>query len=257
MNATVPGTILTSLVNCGIYPDPLFGVNNLSIPDTLCRTDWWYRTILPLPVGSSGKNLQLLFNGINYSAEIWFNGVLVGNMRGAFMRGAFDITPFIRKNGDNVLAIHILPPPNPGIPHEEFRGEIGANGGVHCYDGPAFICTEGWDWIPGIRDRNMGIWQDVRLRVTSSASLFNPQVITDLPLPDTTKAVLTIKTMVCNNSSEIQTYTVKGEIESVHFEKNITLKPNEKRLVEFTPSEFEQLNFKNPRLWWPNGYGRQ
>lgn len=41
-NAVVPGTVLTSLVEAGVYPDPYYGLNNLSIPDSLCRTEWWY-----------------------------------------------------------------------------------------------------------------------------------------------------------------------------------------------------------------------
>ena len=33
--AVVPGTVLTSLVADGTYPDPLYGLNNLAIPDAL------------------------------------------------------------------------------------------------------------------------------------------------------------------------------------------------------------------------------
>src|SRR6202142_2643984 len=42
--ATVPGTVLTSLVNDGVYPEPLYGENNRTntIPDSLCRTSYWY-----------------------------------------------------------------------------------------------------------------------------------------------------------------------------------------------------------------------
>ncbi len=48
--ATVPGTVLTSLVNDGVYPDPLYGENNrTNIPDSLCRTTWWYRTVFTPP----------------------------------------------------------------------------------------------------------------------------------------------------------------------------------------------------------------
>ena len=36
-NATVPGTVLTTLVNQGVYPDPYYGVNNMAIPESLCR----------------------------------------------------------------------------------------------------------------------------------------------------------------------------------------------------------------------------
>ena len=257
INATVPGTILTSLVNCGYYPDPLYGLNNMAIPDTLCRTDWWYRTVLPLPSGVKNKRIQLLLNGINYKADVWLNGSLLGSVAGAFIRGQFDITTLLRKEGGNVLAIHIFPPPHPGIPHEENLQGSGPNGGVLCYDGPTFVCTEGWDWIPGIRDRNIGIWQDVRLRVTSDGLIGDPQVITDLPLPDTTSARITIKTMLKNNGGSRRTFTLSGEIESVRFSKQLILKAGEQKLMVFSPEEFAQLDFHNPRLWWPNGYGAQ
>src|SRR5664279_3380911 len=142
IKATVPGTILTTLVNQGYYPDPLYGLNNLSIPDTLCRTDWWYRTILPLPEGSENKKIILLMNGINYKAEVWLNGSMVGTITGAFIRGQFDITSLLHFKGSDILAVHILPPPHPGIPHEENLLEMGPNGGLLCYDGPTFVCTE-------------------------------------------------------------------------------------------------------------------
>lgn len=257
INATVPGTILTTLVNRGYYPDPLFGLNNLSIPDTLCRTDWWYRTVLPLPSGAENKRIQLILNGINYKAEVWFNGSVLGTITGAFIRGQFDITSLLRKDGNNVLAVHILPPPHPGIPHEQNLLGSGPNGGLLCYDGPTFVCTEGWDWVPGIRDRNMGIWQDVRLSVTADAQLADPQVITDLSLPDTTSAKITIKTTLRNRGESRKTFTLSGEIEAVRFSNQVTLGAGECKLIVFSPSEFAQLNFHNPRLWWPNGYGKQ
>lgn len=42
-NAVVPGTVLTTLVDAGVYPDPYYGLNNMAIPESLCRTEWWYR----------------------------------------------------------------------------------------------------------------------------------------------------------------------------------------------------------------------
>ena len=53
-DATVPGTVLTTLVNCGVYPDPYYGLNNMEIPDTLCRMDWWYRVEIPFPKDKTG-----------------------------------------------------------------------------------------------------------------------------------------------------------------------------------------------------------
>lgn len=255
-NATVPGTVLTTLVDQGVYPDPYFGLNNLSIPDSLCRKDWWYRLQLKLPENIAGKTIRLLFNGINYKADIWLNGKLLGRIAGAFQRGEFDATSSINLQGKNILAVHIFPPNNPGIPHEESPSAgPGPNGGQLCLDGPTFISSEGWDWIPGIRDRNIGIWQDVRLRLTDVITISDPQVITDLPLPDTTSVAITIKSGIRNNSSRVQHVIVSGQIENIEFSKSLELQSNEFRTVSFSPSEFPQLNLKNPRLWWPNGYG--
>jgi hypothetical protein len=39
-NTAVPGTVLTTLVEQGVYPDPLYGLNNFTFPDSLCRMNW-------------------------------------------------------------------------------------------------------------------------------------------------------------------------------------------------------------------------
>jgi len=256
-NAVVPGTVLTSLVQQGVYPDPYFGVNNLAIPDTLCRMDWWYRISFQSPEKKSEKT-WLLLNGINYRAIIWLNGKKLGKMNGAFVRGEFDITGIVKSSGENVLAVQILPPPNPGIPHEESpTAGTGPNGGQLCLDGPTFISSEGWDWVPGIRDRNIGIWQDVRLKFTGEIVLSDPQIITDLPLPETTSAKLTIQTQVKNTSASTQEIDLSGSIEKITFSQTVTLKSGETKTVTFAPDQFPQLTIKNPKLWWPNGYGEQ
>ncbi|MBP3758001.1 MAG: glycoside hydrolase family 2, partial [Prevotella sp.] len=197
-NAVVPGTVLTSLVEQGVYPDPYFGVNNMAIPEGLCRKEWWYRTMLILDQEMLDKRvIQLLFNGINYRADVWLNGVKLGTVNGAFCRGLFDIKEVARK--DNILAVHIYPPFNPGFPHEQSAvSGRGPNGGQLCLDGPTFISSEGWDWMPGVRDRNIGIWQDVLLQVNDGISINDTHVITDLPLPSVDYADLIVETELQN-----------------------------------------------------------
>lgn len=257
-NATVPGTVLTTLVQQGVYPDPYIGLNNLAIPDDLCRKDWWYRIAFASPDEATNKLAWLQFDGINYKAEVWLNGTLIGNLNGAFVRGNFEVSKLLNKTGKNILAVHILPPPHPGIPHEESAiAGAGPNGGVLCLDGPTFISSEGWDWVPGIRDRNIGIWQAVHLKFTGTVTLQDPQVITDLPLPDTTSASVTIKAWVINNSDFNQKANVAGEIKGIKFSQTVELAAGEKKQVIFNPTNTPVLNIKHPALWWPNGYGNQ
>src|SRR6201999_4276144 len=53
--ATVPGTVLTTLVDRGVYPDPYYGLNNMAIPEKLSRQDYWYRTGFAVPKEAAGK----------------------------------------------------------------------------------------------------------------------------------------------------------------------------------------------------------
>ena len=81
--ATVPGTVLTSLVNNGVYPEPLYGENNRpdKIPESLNKTPYWYRASFVVPKTYKGRQVWLNFDGINYAAEVWVNGSRVGTIR--------------------------------------------------------------------------------------------------------------------------------------------------------------------------------
>ncbi|HEU5396177.1 MAG TPA: beta galactosidase jelly roll domain-containing protein, partial [Verrucomicrobiae bacterium] len=256
-DATVPGTVLTTLVNEGVYPDPYYGLNNLLIPESLNKQDYWYRTEFNLPKDFSGRELTLEFKGINYYVEVWFNGQYLGHITGAFIRGNFDVTKLAKPGEKNVLAVMVAPPPDPGIPSEQsIKFGPGDDGGKMCLDGPSFQCAEGWDWIPAIRDRDTGIWQDVLLRATGPVIIGDSQVVTKLPLPDTSSADVTVSTELRNASASPQQGVLRGAFEGVKFEQPVTLAAGETKTVTFAPADFSQLHVDHPRLWWPNGYGK-
>jgi hypothetical protein len=93
--ATVPGTALTTMIDRGVYPDSDYGLNNLVIPETLNKQDYWYRNEFKAPK-TSARRFTLTFEGINYAAEVWLNGQSLGNIKGAFIRGAFDVTDVLK-----------------------------------------------------------------------------------------------------------------------------------------------------------------
>ena len=258
--ATVPGTVLTTLVNNHVYPEPLYGENNRPeiIPDTLARASYWYRTTITVPKAYKGRHVWLNFDGINYSARVWVNGSEVGTIRGAFIRGIFDITSHVRPGKSAVVAVLITPQPHPGIPHEHtIRAGMGQNGGVTAIDGPTFLSTIGWDWIPAIRDRDSGIWQKVFLSATGPVLLKDPLVTTDLPLPRTDSADISVIATLENISDKPVKGTIEGKIETITFKKKIDLAPHSTQQITFDPTTTSALRMQNPRLWWPNGYGPQ
>ncbi len=254
--ATIPGTVLTTLVDRGMYPDPDWDLNNLAIPESLNKQDYWYRVEFPTPAGV-GKHYRLDLNGINYAADVWLNGHKLGTITGAFLRGMYDVTALLKPAGENALAVRIAPPPHPGIPQEQsVKGGPGENGGAMLLDGPTFVDTEGWDWIPAERDRDSGIWQDVVLRQTGAVELGDPQVITALPLPRTDSAEVTIEVPVENVSGAPEQTTLHASFEGgVIVTKEVTVAPG-RSTISLTPEEDRQLHVEHPRLWWPNGYGK-
>lgn len=249
--ATVPGTVLQTLVDRGVYPDPYYGLNNLRIPEKLARQDYWYRTSFTVPPRAAGKQLTLVFGGINYASEIWANGKPLGKTRGAFIRGQFEFSPMA---GENVVAVLVSPPPHPGIPHEQsVAGGVGENGGQLAIDGPTFVATEGWDWIPGIRDRNTGLWRPVELVAHGAIRILDPHVVTDLPLPRTDSADVHVSVPI-ENQGAAEPVTVHVAFEGVEVSKTVNA-PTGRSEVSFAPAEFPQLRVSRPKLWWPNGYG--
>jgi beta-galactosidase/beta-glucuronidase len=246
--------VLTTLIARGVYPDPDHGLDNMAIPDSLSRQDYWYRSEFMAPAVLAGRHLELRFNGINYAAEIWMNGARLGDVRGAFTRGLFDVTNAVHAGAANAIAVRISPPPHPGIPHEQsVAAGPGNNGGSMALDGPTFIAAEGWDWIPGIRDRNTGIWQSVELRATGALRLRDPHIITHLPLPRTDTADITFIVPVENRGAAVEG-TVTVRIAGATVRKKALFSPGTTS-VTLAASEFPQLHLASPRLWWPNGYG--
>lgn len=256
-DATVPGTALATLIQQGVYPEPTHGLNNALIPD-LATKSWWYRVEFPSTGNWKSRNVELLFKGINFHAEIWLNGQPLGQMTGAFIRGRFDATAKLAAKGNNVLAVRVWPQPHysQGTGESSVKLGPGGNGADALLDGPTFFSTEGWDWNPTVRDRCTGIWQDVWVIPSGAVTAADPQIITKLPkLPDLSVAEVTLKVDVRNSTARPQSCSVEASLLGARVVEKVVLAPNETRTVEFTPNAFPQLAFQNPKLWWPNGNG--
>lgn len=273
--AIVPGTVLGSLVNNKIYPDPYYGDNNRRsrnlIPDIheagRAFYHYWFRTAFRVPSKLSGKKLWLKLHGINYRAAVWLNGKKLGLIAGMFEAGNFDITDIVNRRDENILAVDVLPVDVPGDVYKNNKKRAGAigennNGG----DGEigknvTMLMSVGWDFTSpdGIRDRNTGIWRDVELYSTGDVILQTPFVQTSLPLPDTSFSKETVSVDVKNTTNIKQSGTVTGVIAgtNIHFEKKVYLQPGETRQIIFNPDSYPQLKMKNPKLWWPLHKGNQ
>ena len=288
----VPSTVLTGLVANRVYPDPYSGMNNMLIPDASdefnktynleqyshipnvgnpWKKPYWYRTSFKVQATEKGKHFQLIFKGINYRAAVWLNGQPIADstqMVGMFAEYSFDVSKKIKAGEENVLAVKIYPLDFPGLPAPEqlkALGDFFLNGGPTGDIGKnvTMVCSVGWDWIPPVRDRNIGIWQPVILRSSGDVTISKPQLITDLPnLPDTSVAKLALNLTLANHSTKNTKGILKVNIKpenfsgnKVSFSKEIEISAGASSVVELNASNTNPLLVKQPHLWWPNGYG--
>lgn len=247
--AQVPGTVLGSYVAAGLMPDPHFGDNVLSIPDSLFCRDFLYTCNFRSRIDCPRQFLH--FEGVNWKAEITLNGVYLGHMDGAFRTEDYDVTGILN-DGKNKLEVKIIHNRNYGPVKERTVYSTGLNGGILGADNPTMHPTIGWDWIPVLPGRNMGIYDDVWLYGTGTVTLEDPFVRTELPLPDTTRAYVFAEVGLSNRSSRPVKGTLTGSFGPVTFCRDMVLDAGEDRT-----ERFDSLLFENPALWWPNGYGGQ
>ncbi|MDD4871071.1 MAG: beta-mannosidase [Kiritimatiellae bacterium] len=279
LKATMPSTVLSTLVKNGIYPDPRNGLDCFKIPDSSdefnkkydlakfsylpdrrnpWRDPYWYRTEFKLSKIEQGRHLWLNFNCINYRADVWFNGKQIADrdtMAGMFQRFRFDITQQAQV-GCNALAVKIHPVDHPGVPDAQLD-VYGRSRGEHkeIELDVTMIETVGYDCMMTVPDRNMGICQEVYLDWTGPVDIRHPFVITELPLPDTSHATLTVSAELINSGASPVRGVLHGRVAGtdVKFEQPVELAPNETKLVRVEPKPVMQ----KPRLWWPVNYGEQ
>jgi hypothetical protein len=257
--ATVPGTVLTSFYNAGAIPDPNFGENQLYISDSYFYSDFWYRTEFDAPAIATDEIAWLDFDGINWKADIFLNGQKLGDggssIAGGFMRGRFDVTSKLRPGERNALAVRIEKNATPGSCKQKTFETPGRNGGALGADNPTYHASLGWDWIPTIRGRDTGIWGNVSLTTTGAVTLDAPFVSTTLPLPDTSRADVSIEVGLVNHRGNTVSGVLRARFGAIEIAQPVTVQGSSTTNVKFDPSQHPELRLKKPELWWPTGYG--
>jgi exo-1,4-beta-D-glucosaminidase len=277
----VPTTVLNALTKAGVYPDLRIGLNAYQIPDSSdefnarhdlskfshlpdkrnpWRDPWWFRREFTLPKLPADRRVWLHFDAINYRAEVWLNGNKVADreqMVSMNQRFVFDVSRWAVA-GPNYLAVKIWPVDHVGSPGTQLIPLAGNRFEDHVSDAPMDYAVQlagGYDCFPSIPDRYMGILQDVWVEFSGPVAIRDPFVVTELALPRTDSATLKISANLINAGDQAISGILKGSIveAGLTFKTPVILSAGESKQVAFDPAPV----MKNPRLWWPNGYGAQ
>ncbi|MGM0462218.1 MAG: glycosyl hydrolase 2 galactose-binding domain-containing protein [Fibrobacterota bacterium] len=246
VSAKIPGTLVGHFSEAAVYPDPYIGTNMKDLPgykkdktshfafhempkDSPFKKPFWYRTTFSVGDDKSRDTRYFLcFNGINFRAEIWLNQKRVASstyIAGSYRRYKIDVTSFIKRYKDNILAVEI---------QAQRPDDLGLT----------FI-----DWCPVPPDDSAGIWQPVYLETTGQAvvenEFFSYGLADDYSLVEFTPSATVRNTADTPFSGRVE-FTA-GEVSA---SAEIHLAPYES--LQLSKELFsDSLSIDNPRLWWP------
>ena len=284
---SVPATVLTALVRNGVYPNPYVGMNNMMIPDAndaynekfdmmkyshLEGQNPWskpYWFVKSFEVNNAeAEQIWLNFNELNYRADVWLNGKKIADhtqVVGMERQFRFNLNKYVKREGENILAVAIYPVDEPGMPADdpvEPLDDPGTNmaDGILSHSYTKWDCL-GWDWQPPVRDRDMGITEEVFLSFTNNIEVDDLYVTSEPIAPAFDKAPVVISARVINHSIERKevtlNFTIRGHGTDFVLVKSVSVAPLSATPIYIDEKEFDQLLLSDPALWWPFGYGDQ
>lgn len=229
---TIPGSVYSILLENQLMENPYDRDNELEALSLLEKDYTFTRTFEAKP--GEGKNLLLHCDGLDTVCDVYVNDQLVFQSCNMHREYEYSIIPYLREEGSNTISI-LCHSPIKWIKEKLDRELIG--GSIHAMKGFSYLrkahCMFGWDWGPRLPDA--GIWRDIYLLETGN------ERISDI------------------------------HIRQFHEDGNVFLQPLVKWSGEAKVRVFltdpkgqkseiianERNQIREPRLWWPNGYGEQ
>jgi len=247
---SVPNTVVGTLVDDKTYPEPMVGTNlknfpgmnystasffsNQDMPEgSPFRCAWWWRNEFDLPAAFAKKNVSMQFPGVNYRANVWFNGEKIADAQdvaGTYRIFEFDLTKLAKPGVKNVIALEITAPA---------KEDLGIT----------------WvDWNPTPGDKDLGIWKEVTITARGPVAIRNPFVTSQLN-SEFTAADLTMSADLRNDSAAAIKGVFSADVGGKAIKQPVELAAGETKNFHFDAAQFAALKFANPKLWWPYTIG--
>ncbi|EIJ40718.1 beta-galactosidase/beta-glucuronidase [Galbibacter orientalis DSM 19592] len=233
-NAEVPGDVYTDLWKAGAIEDPYFGRNSVKA-QWVQQYEWWYAYQFQVTEGIEDQVVDIVFEGVDYSCEVWLNGHYLGKNEGAFSGFSFNVNDYLRINnhdylkGQNMLIVKINPAPQVN----------------------ALVAGKKTPWFGDYwRDiAPMGIWRPVKM-VRSGKVRFK-DVYAKTKINKNGSADVTMEMTIENTDDASKKMNFIISLEGKNFEsEKLEFNFNE-NITRGTHKVTKTIHIDNPKLWWP------
>lgn len=251
----VPGDVHQALMQAGLIPEPVIGDNFRDL-GWIGRKAWWFTRRFAAPDRRGGA-AELNFLGLDHEADVWLNGVWLGQHRNTYRPWRIPVADYLQAG--NELVVHLRPYRTDADRLPPLRAEeatILPPGYVRrrpWMRKPAY--TFGWNWTCELC--TCGIWRPVFLELIDRAIVEEAFVRAE-PLAGGRRARVRARCLTrsfcASTTSAVLRVTVQPVFpvagKAVAFEKAVWLAPGHtEHALEFS--------LENPALWFPAGYGPQ
>ncbi len=194
----------------------------------------WYRKHFKIERDIADRKVFIQFDGVQKYCKIWINGNYLGDHKGGYGAFDFDLTPYLKRNGDNVIAVAVnnlqndkynIPPMVPG--------NFDIYGGIY-------------------RDVTLKLCNNVYIPMQGSASHEGGTFITT-PSVSEKEGIARIKTWVKNDGKESKGCTLQTTLYEASG-KIIQIVRNTETIAPGDIYEYDQLlrPVRKPNLWSPD-----
>lgn len=229
----VPSTVAGAVFDQGLLGEDLLeGLNYYQADKSIFDEAWIYKTQFNMDV-VEGQNYELVFNGLNYYADITLNDVCIATSDttyGVFIKRQYDVTNLLKDV--NNLEVKI---------RRAQWGDLNIG----------FV-----DWNPRPLDESMGITQTVKLRAAGPVSVQDVFVIPSLDVEKFAEADLEVRVTLKNNLAEAFSGNIVLDLQdNGTCSVPVELAAGEEKIVAITPEQAANLHVENPRVWWTYDLG--
>ncbi len=233
IEATVPSTVAGALYESGYFGEDLFVGRNYEKADKGVFDGTWTYSYAFDGRPAKGQHASLVFDGLNYYADIFLNGRQVASSDttyGVFIRREYDVTDLLKAR--NKLEVRL---------RRAQSGDLNIG----------FV-----DWNPRPLDESMGIVRPVSLRTTGAVSIEDVYVVPDLDVDSFATAELSVRVTLSNKEKRPVDAQMTLALEGKEASFPVALGPWEKKDFSITFAEAALLHIDNPRVWWTHDLGK-
>lgn len=236
-SAHVPGSVYADLMADGTMPDPFWRENELDAFERMKKDYVYQRAFTVTEAQLAHTHVELVCEGLDTLAHVSLNGREIAFADNMHITWVWDVKEQLHA-GENTLEIRFDSP----ILYCAKKAEE-APGWESSDATPGFRhlrkahCMFGWDWGPRLPDA--GIWRPIFLRTWDAARLENALILQA-------------------HHDGVVDVTIRPEIagESA-WSAEITAPDGEVLPLPETTAAEQVITIEHPRLWWPNGLGKQ